>query len=127
MPDVKTVTSLGVKDLGVPGWFVRVDGRWRSSFKFESGYWSSCNAADVANCPTGFKMDNGEPAFPDGKLPSRFVMDVSAGYKIPQTDLTLSVIAKNVFDDKKLEILGAPAPRRFIFLQLEFHGEGLKY
>ncbi|GEM_PF-4539136 len=127
VPEYKTITSVGVKNIGIPGWFVRIDGRWRSAFKFESGYWSSCNAADTTACPAGFKMTDGSPAFPDGKLPARFVLDAAAGYEIPHTDLTLSLVAKNVLDDDKLEILGAPAPRRFVFLQLEFHGEGLQY
>ena len=104
------VTSLGVKDLGTPGWFVRTDGRFRTAFEFESGYWSSSALM-----------------LPDGKLPARFVLDAAAGYEIPRTNVAVSVVAKNLLDDDQLELLGAPAPRRLVFLQLEFHGEGLRY
>jgi len=110
VPEVKTVTSLGVKNLGTDGWFARLDGRFRNAFALESGYWSSSALM-----------------LPDGKLPARFVLDAAAGYRLPDTQIALSVAAKNLLDDDKLELLGAPAPRRFVFVQVEFHAEGLRY
>lgn len=110
IPEVKTVATLGVKDIGVDGWYVKADARYRSAFAFESGYWSSSALM-----------------LPGGELPSRFVVDAAAGYQIPWGDMGVSVVAKNLFDNDELEILGAPAPRRLVFVQLEVRASGLRF
>ncbi len=108
VPPVKLKSSVTVQNLGTDGWFVRLAGRWTSSYRFESGYWSASRFFD------------------DGKIPSRFVADLSAGYDLPH-GLGLRAFVMNTLNDHGVDVLGAPVPRRMAFLQLVYRAPGLAY
>jgi iron complex outermembrane receptor protein len=111
VPAVKLKGSATIANLGLANYFVTVSGRWQSAYQFESGYWSSSK----------FYADSG------GKLPSRFVADLAAGYAFPKQNLQLIATVANVFDDHKVDLLGSPIPGRLAFLQLEYAYPGLKF
>ncbi len=88
--------------------FIRLDGRYHTAYAFESGYWSSSMLLG-------------------GKVPSRVVADVTAGYRIPKQRITISGTIANLFDDQVPDVLGAPIPRRLMWLQLAYDWDGLRY
>jgi outer membrane receptor protein involved in Fe transport len=48
------------------------------------------------------------------RLPAYTLVDAFIGYRIPRTDLTLSLTAYNIFDDAHQELPGAPAIGRLV-------------
>ncbi len=108
VPPVKLKSSVTVQNLGVNGWFVRLAGHWTAPYRFESGYWSASRFFD------------------DGKIPSRFVANLSAGYDFPH-GLGLRAFLMNALDDRGIDVLGAPVQRRMAFLQLVYKAPGLDY
>ena len=106
-PEYKLKGSLLVQNLGLRNSFGRISGRWNSAYVFQSGYWDS------------EKLLGGE-------LPSRFVMDVSAGYQF-SGGISLLAVVNNVFDDHNLDVLGSPIVGRFGYLQLSYTHPGLSY
>ena len=63
-PTFKLRGSAQVDNLGIKNAFARVDGRYHNAYAFESGYWNSM-------------------ALLGGKLPSRVVVDMTVGYRLP--------------------------------------------
>ncbi len=108
VPAVKLKGSVTVRDLGVKDYFVRVSGRFHTAYEFASGYWNS------------------ERFFDDGKVPSRVVADVTAGWQLPAQGLTVQATVANLLDNQTPDVLGAPTPRRFAFVQLSYDWDGLK-
>ncbi len=107
-PTFKARGSVQTQDLGIKNSFLRVDGRFHNSYAFESGFWSSSRLLG-------------------GNLPSRFVADITAGYKLPKQRITITGTVANVFDDQVPDVLGAPIPRRLMWLQLSYDWDGLRY
>jgi outer membrane receptor for ferrienterochelin and colicin len=106
-PTFKLRGSIQTDGLAIKNLFMRLDARYHLHYAFESGYWSSSNLL-------GHDM------------PSRFVMDVSAGYKIPKAGVTISATVANVLDSTDLDVLGSPTPHRFAWLQLVYDWDGLR-
>lgn len=102
VPAFKLKGSVAVRDLARTDSFVRASARWRSAYRFESGYWNSANFYD------------------DGEVPSRFALDLAAGYTFRDYGLSLTATVANVLDDHTVDVLGAPPPRRFAYLQLTY-------
>jgi len=107
-PSFKLRGSIATEGLGVKGSFLRLDGRYHTRYAFESGYWNSM-------------------ALLGHDLPARFVMDVTAGYKVPNTGLTISGTVSNLLDNTDPDVLGAPVPHRFAWLQVGYDFDGLRY
>jgi iron complex outermembrane receptor protein len=107
-PAFKLRGSIQTEDIPVKNTFLRVDGRYHTAYAFESGYWSSS-------------------ALLGGKVPSRAVVDVTMGYRLPKQKITISGTVANLFDDQVPDVLGAPIPRRLMWLQLAYDFDGLRY
>jgi outer membrane receptor protein involved in Fe transport len=107
-PAFKLRGSIQTEDIPVKNTFLRLDGRYHTAYAFESGYWSSSTLLG-------------------GKLPSRAVVDVTAGYRLPKQRITISGTVANLFDDQVPDVLGAPIPRRLMWLQLAYDFDGLRY
>jgi iron complex outermembrane receptor protein len=107
-PTFKLRGSAQVDGLGLENAFARVDGRYHNAHAFESGYWNSM-------------------ALLGGKLPSRVVVDVTAGYRLPRVGLTVTGTVSDLLDNTTLDVLGAPVPHRFAWLQVAYDIDGLRY
>ena len=107
-PSFKLKGSVQGDGLGLEHSFFRVDGRFHAAYEFASGYWNSMTLLG-------------------GKVPSRAVFDVTIGYKLPEQNLTFSGTVANVLDDRVPDVLGAPLPRRYAWLQVAYQFQGLKY
>ncbi len=108
VPRYKLKGSVMVENLGIDDYFVRVAGRYHSPYAFESGYWNSDTLLG-------------------GHVPSRFVLDLSAGYRFPAQGLTLSAAVSNVLDNHTPDVLGAPTPARLAWLQLAYSFDGMRF
>jgi outer membrane receptor for ferrienterochelin and colicins len=107
-PAIKFRGSVSAEDLGIKNSFWRIDGRYHAAYEFASGYWNSMTLLG-------------------GKVPARAVFDLSLGYKVPKTALTVSGTVANLLDDHKVDVLGAPTPGRLMWLQIAYDYEGLRY
>ncbi|MCG8423660.1 MAG: TonB-dependent receptor [Proteobacteria bacterium] len=108
-PTVKLQGSATVSDWGLPGYFVKAAGRFHNAYEFASGYWQSSEFLD------------------DGKVPSRFVADLSAGYTFRPLGVSMQLHVLNVFDNRTIDILGGAQPSRLVFLQLGYKYRGLNF
>lgn len=106
VPTVKLKGALTVSGLGIDNYFLKLAGRYRNRHEFESGYWSSARF---------------------GKNPASVITDLSAGYDFPRQGLTLTATVANLFDSHDPDVLGAPVPGRFAFLQLAYRLDALAY
>jgi outer membrane receptor for ferrienterochelin and colicins len=106
VPTVKLRGSVQVDDLPIEHAFGRLDGRYRNRFAFESGYWSS-------ETLLGRKMSK------------RAVVDLTLGYRLPKYGMTISGTVANLFDDNVPDVLGAPEPGRYAWLQVMYDYKGL--
>jgi len=107
-PVFKLRGSVQGDDLGLVSSFWRVDARYHTAYSFASGYWNS-------------------ETLLGGKVPSRVVVDLTAGYKLPKQGVTISGTVANLLDENHVDVLGAPIPRRFMWLQVAYDWDGLKY
>ncbi len=107
-PAVKLRGSVQGDGLGLANSFWRVDGRFHVAYDFASGYWNT-------------------ETLLGGKLPSRTVVDVTLGYRLPDQGLTFTGTVANLLDDRTPDLLGAPIPRRFAWLQVAYDLDGLRY
>jgi iron complex outermembrane receptor protein len=108
VPTIKLGGSVQAEDLPVKNAFGRVDGRYRNRFAFESGYW------------------NAQTLLGHG-MPARVVVDLTLGYKLPKHGVTISGTVANLFDDPVPDVLGAPEPGRFAWLQVIYDYNGLRF
>lgn len=108
VPGFKLRGSVSVQDLGIKNYFVKLSGRFQSAYEFASGRWVSENFYD------------------DGKVPARFVADISVGYNFLD-DFTVTATVMNLFNNHDVDILGAPIQGTFGFIQLAYNYEGLDY
>ncbi len=107
-PTFKLRGSVAGEDLGLKHSFWRVDGRYHNAYEFASGYWNSM-------------------ALLGGKIPARTVVDITLGYTFAKQGVTLSGTVANALDNTDPDVLGAPVPRRFMWLQLAYDWDGLRY
>lgn len=96
--------------------YLKVRGRWQDSYQYISGYWNSNVLLD----------DDGDLTDKE-ELPSKFQMDVTAGFDIGQTGLNLQASVNNVFDTKRVDILGAPPIGRTFWLSLKYKFNGFRF
>ena len=111
VPTFKLKGSLTVQNLGMDDYFVRLEGRYRTAFPFKSGYWNS----EV------LLLDDG------GEVPARFTADITAGYDFPDQGLAIRGHVMNIFNDKTMDMLGAPVTGTLAYLQLIYTYQGLTF
>lgn len=109
VPTTKFKGSVTVRDFGLQGAFVNVAGRWQNAYEFRSGYWDS------------------RKFYADGEIPSRFVMDLTAGYEVAQTGLELKASVTNVLDNTDVDVLGSPERGRFVWVMASYGFDGLRF
>jgi iron complex outermembrane receptor protein len=109
-PTFKLRGSAQAEDLPIQNLFARLDGRYRNRFKFESGYWNTETLIG-----------------PNRQMPKRVVVDVTLGYRLPKYGVTISGTVANLFDDPVPDVLGAPEPGRFAWLQVIYDYNGLRF
>jgi iron complex outermembrane receptor protein len=107
-PTFKLRGSAMVEDLPIKDTFARLDGRYRNRYAFESGYWNT-------------------ETLLGRKLAARAVVDITLGFKLPEHNLTISGTVSNLFDDPVPDVLGAPEPGRFAWLQVVYDYNGLRF
>ena len=107
-PTFKLRGSVQGDGLGLADSFWRVDGRYHNAFQFASGYWNSMTLLG-------------------GKVPSRPVVDVTLGYKLADHGVTFSGTVANLLGNETPDVLGAPIPGRFAWLQVAYDWDGLRY
>ncbi|MBN1208753.1 MAG: TonB-dependent receptor [Myxococcaceae bacterium] len=108
VPDLKLKASVTLQNLFVQNSFVRIFGRYQGPYEFRSGRWDSAVFLQ------------------DGKVPARFVADVSAGYTF-SSGFALSANVLNVFNDRGVDQLGSPEGGLMAYLQLAYKYEGLNF
>ena len=109
VPAWKLKGSATVQDVGVDNAFVSVTGRWQSEFPFAAGYWNS----------NTFFPDN------DGKVPSRFTANLTAGYSLPAYGVSIQASVSNLFNTERVDVLGSPVRERLIWLGATYTFDGL--
>ncbi|NBC16680.1 MAG: TonB-dependent receptor [Bacteroidetes bacterium] len=109
IPETKLKGVVTLKDYGLDNYFVSVSGRWQAPYKFRSGYWDS------------------ELFYDDGEVPSRFVLNLTAGYTIPQYGLSIKASVTNLLDDEGVDVLGSPIRGRFAWVGIEYAFAGLRF
>ena len=106
VPTLKLKGAVTLTGLGVDDYFVKLAGRYRNRHDFESGYWSTARF---------------------GQVPASVIADLSAGYDFPRQGLTLTATVANLLDSHDPDVLGAPIPGRFAFLQLGYNLDALAH
>ena len=107
-PAFKLRGSVQGDDLGLKNSFWRVDGRYHNAYEFASGYWNSMTLLG-------------------GKVPARAVVDVTLGYKLPKQGSRSAAPSRTCSTTTTPDVLGAPIPRRFAWLQVAYDFDGLRY
>ncbi|PAU94147.1 hypothetical protein CK503_08005 [Aliifodinibius salipaludis] len=96
--------------------FVKVNGRWRDSYQYVSGYWNSDVLLDDDNNPNN-----------KAELPSKFELDVSAGFDIMDTGFTVKGSVNNLLDTENVDLLGTAPMGRTFWLSVQFDFDGLQF
>jgi outer membrane receptor for ferrienterochelin and colicins len=106
-PALKLRGSAQVSDVLVDHAYLRLDGRAHSAFAFQSGFWNSDTLLG-------------------GDVPARVVLDATLGWSHPEKGWTVSASVANVTDDNTPDVLGAPRPGRYGWVQLGYRYDGLR-
>jgi iron complex outermembrane receptor protein len=109
VPNAKVKGSITVQDVGLDNAFLSVTGRWKSAYKFRSGYWDS------------------ETFYADGEVPSRFTANLTAGYSVPGSGLKIKASATNLFDTDTPDVLGAPRTGRLLWVSATYKFQGFNF
>jgi len=107
VPNTKVKGSVTIRDVGLENAFVSVQGRWKSAYEFRSGYWNSSTFYD------------------DGEVPSRFTANLTVGFTVPNTGLSVKASATNLFDTDTPDVLGAPETERLLWVSATYKFQGL--
>jgi iron complex outermembrane receptor protein len=108
VPDLKLKASITLQNLVVQHSFLRLFGRYQTSYAFRSGRWDS------------------SVFFEEGKVPARFVTDVALGYNF-SNGLAVSANVFNLFNNRSVDQLGSPPGGLMAYLQLAYKYEGLAF
>jgi len=109
VPTTKVKGSVTVRDVGFDNYFVSASGRWKSAYTFRSGYWDS------------------QTFYSDGEIPSRFTANLTAGYTVPNTGLSVKASVTNLFDTNTPDVLGAPRTGRLVWVSATYKFRGLDF
>jgi outer membrane receptor protein involved in Fe transport len=109
VPEWKGKAAITTTNFGLDHSFLRLQGRVQSAYRFASGaHWDS------------------SLYFADGKIPARFVADLSAGYNFPH-GVTLTGNLFNLTNDHGFDILGGPPSGITAYVDLTYRYEGLEH
>ncbi len=108
VPELKLKGGITFQNVPVRNAFLRVFARYQGAHPFRSGRWDSMVLLS------------------SGEVPARFVTDVAAGYDF-SNGLALSGNILNLFDNKRVDQLGAPPIGRMAMIQLAYKYEGLGF
>ena len=96
--------------------YLKINGRWRDSYQYTSGYWN-----------TNVLLDDDGDLTDKEELPAKFQLDASAGFDISDTGLAVQGSVSNIFDTDNVDLLG-PAPiGRTYWLSLKYNFDGLRF
>jgi outer membrane receptor for ferrienterochelin and colicins len=110
VPETKFKGNVTLTDVATPGTIFSLSGRWTSAYKFTSGFWDST-----------VKDGNGNyTMFDNGEVPSRFMVDLTLGYEIPNTGAQVKAEVSNLFDSSGIDVLGAPQRGRFVTFSVRY-------
>lgn len=96
--------------------FLKVNLRWQDSYQFLSGYWN-----------TNVLLDDDGDLTDDEELPSKFELDLSTGFDISDTGLSLQASINNVLDTEKVDQLGTAPMGRTFWVSLKYNFNGLRF
>jgi iron complex outermembrane receptor protein len=117
-PPLKIKSSFTAKQLfssnSLQSPFLKLSGRWQDSYQYVSGYWNS----NVLLSNDGDLTDKEE-------LPSKFELDLSLGFDIADTGLSVQGSVNNIFDTEKVDILGTAPLGRTFWLSVKYNYSGL--
>lgn len=108
VPTAKYRFAVNTTDLITPGTFANLSGRYTRGYDFASGYWNSQNLIG-------------------GNIPERFVADLVLGYAIPNTGVNVKTSVSNLFDNERVDVLGAPVRGRLIWFSVGYSLSGLRF
>ena len=118
-PPLKIKSSFTAKQLfssnSLQSPFLKLSGRWQDSYQYVSGYWNS----NVLLSNDGDLTDKEE-------LPSKFELDLSLGFDIADTGLSVQGSVNNIFDTEKVDILGTAPLGRTFWVSLKYNFDGLR-
>jgi outer membrane receptor for ferrienterochelin and colicins len=106
VPEMKFKTAVTLQHWPLPRTFLRLATRYQTSYEFKVGRWDS------------------KVFFEDGRIPARFVADLSLGYTF-SNGLGLSGYVYNLLNDTGIDVLGAPQGGRLGYVQLSYKYDGL--
>ena len=96
--------------------YLKINGRWQDAYQYTSGYWN-----------TNVLLDDDGDFSDKEELPSKFEVDLSAGFDISDSGLSLQGSVTNVFDTEKVDLLG-PAPMgRMFWLSVKYNFNGFRF
>lgn len=116
VPETELKGSVTFTDTFIDNSFLNISSRWRSAYRFQSGYWNS-----------DLHMDPQANPETQNEIPSRFVTDITAGYSLPNTGLSLKASVSNVFNTETVPVLGAPVRERLAWLSVTYNFSGLRF
>lgn len=96
--------------------YLKLNGRWQDSYQYSSGYWNSNVLLD----------DDGDLTNKE-ELPSKFELDLSAGFDISDTGLALQGSVTNVFDTDNVDLLGTAPIGRMFWLSVKYQFNGFRF
>lgn len=96
--------------------FVKISGRWRDSYQYISGYWNSNVLLNDDNNPNDKE-----------ELPSKFELDLSLGFDIVNSGLSVKGSINNILDTDNVDLLGSAPMGRTYWLSLKFDFDGLQF
>ncbi|MDX1585979.1 MAG: TonB-dependent receptor [Balneolaceae bacterium] len=96
--------------------YLKLNGRWQDSYQYSSGYWNSNVLLD----------DDGDLTNKE-ELPSKFELDVSAGFDISDTGLALQGSVTNVLDTDNVDLLGTAPIGRMFWLSVKYQFNGFRF
>ena len=117
VPTVKIKGSVAINGLGFDNYFARASVRYHQAYRFRSGYWNSGT----------FLGDGVDDGGEDGDFPGRTVVDVSGGYLFPEQRVAVRAYLLNLTDSSVPDVLGAPVPARWGYLELSYTFDDVNY
>lgn len=119
-PPLKVKGGLTANDIFDSGTFrapyLKINGRWQDGYQFMSGYWNSNVLLSDGNDVTGKE-----------ELSSKFEMDLSTGFEISDTGLSMQASINNIFNTDRVDLLGVAPQGRTFWLSVKYNFNGLRF
>lgn len=95
--------------------YVKLSGRWQDAYQFINSYWS-----------TDVLLDNDGDFTNKEELPDKFVADFSCGFDLSDSGMAVQASVSNIFDTKRMDVLGTPPMGRLIWVSVTYNFNGLR-